>query len=108
MANPSKKKGTAEETAVVRAWQDAVGAQFVRRTSPGTNYDVLVDGNSVCEPIEALVTRPDRGQRLYTLREADFISLVAGSPRPVHIEVKRYARFALHTIFEKKFPPRAG
>jgi hypothetical protein len=103
MANPSKQKGTAEETAVVTALNEGYGMPAARRTPASSTYDIIVEGDFRDDPIDVLVTRPDRGERLYTLREKDFISLTIDDERVMHIEVKRYARFALHTIFEKKF-----
>ena len=103
MANPSKQKGTAEETAIVGTWLLKHPGVAVYRTSPGMPYDVVVSGDDPIWQIDVLSTRPDRGTRLYTLRESDFMDLWALSQPEVHIESKRYARFALHTIFEGKF-----
>lgn len=108
MSNPPKRKGTAEETSIVRRWNEWAGRIIARRTAASSTFDILVqDGEAIHEPIEVLSTRADRGQRLYTLREDDFLTLWGAYEfarhTPVHIESKRYARFALHTIFEKKF-----
>lgn len=108
MANPSRRKGTGEETAIVDRWNTYFGREVARRTSASSTYDVRVqvDG-AVHPPIQVLSTRPDRGRRLYTLTEQDFLELFGSGEfhanTPVHIEAKRYARFSLHTIFEKKF-----
>lgn len=108
VANPPKKKGTGGENEVVAILVSAGLA--ARRTSPGMNYDVYVPGSNEDDPFEVLATRPDRGRWLATLPMDDLAELVrfynsvdlAGS-HPVHIEVKRYRRFSLHTIFEN--PP---
>lgn len=109
MANPPRKKGTGGETELI-ALLDANGLTM-RRTPASSPYDLLREG--LGDPLEALATRPDRGRWLVTLRAEDFAQLVVqrdanalanGRPaRPVHVEVKRYARFSLHSIFEGKF-----
>lgn len=105
MTNPPRKKGTAEETAIVIEWNDYFDdGPYARRTPAGSRYDIHVDG--WLPPVEVLSTRADRGERLITLRFSDFMALVDGhvDPRPeIYIESKRYARFALHTIFFAKF-----
>lgn len=108
MANPSKQKGTGEETRIVRAWNEYFGRDLARRTAASSTFDVLVqDGSPVFEPLEVLVTRADRGGALYTVREGEFLRLFRDyalrAHTPVHIESKRYKKFSLHTIFEKKF-----
>jgi hypothetical protein len=111
MANPPRKKGTSGETELLRLL-DANGLTM-RRTPAASTYDLLREGDAAPPPIEALATRPDRGRWLVTLRAEDFAQLVAAvdddrraSNLPldeVHVEVKRFARFSLHTIFEGKF-----
>ena len=104
MANPSKKKGTAGETEV-KGILEHYGV-FVRRTPACTEWDLERDAPSdgpYILPIDALATRPDKGEWLVTLRLQDYAELVRDDPAPLRIEVKRYARFALHTIFGKKF-----
>lgn len=109
MANPSKKKGTGGETELLRLLADE-GLAFVR-TPPTTTYDLTneVPGRLELTPLEVLATRPDRGQWLVTMRLEDFAHLLRQSDAnydgvwETHVEVKRYARFALHTIFESKF-----
>ena len=99
-----KSKGTVGENEVLAILAEArlVG----KRTSPGVNYDIYVPGRAD-NPFQILATRPDRGEWLATLRLGDVAELIRYYNRednyPVEIEVKRYARFALHTIFEKKF-----
>lgn len=108
MANPSKKKGTGGETEL-RDILELSGLGFVR-TSPTMPYD-LTNADPArleLEPLEVLATRPDRGEWLITMRVKDFaflLTLTGGitSVWETHIEVKRYARFALHNIFTKKF-----
>lgn len=112
MANPSKAKGTLGENEV----RDALALErvFVTRTSPSVPWDLQrPPGKQGAYDLEALATRPDRGEWLVTLRLSDFGRLVAesdevrdieSSPRlGLHVEVKRYARFALHSIWNKKF-----
>ncbi len=108
MANPPKKKGTAAETEL-RDILDLQGLGFVR-TPPTTTYDLTnaVPERLELEPLEVLATRPDRGEWLVTMRVKDFaylLKLTGGitTTWETHIEVKRYKRFSLHTIFEKKF-----
>lgn len=116
MANPSKKKGTAAETELVRLLAER-GLHFVR-TPASAPYDLTnaVPHRLELEPLEVLATRPDRGEWLVTLRLDDFAPLlrstsfergrtVGGTTEPweTHIEVKRYSRFSLHTIFTEKF-----
>ena len=108
MANPSKKKGTGGETELLRLLA-AEGLTFVR-TPPGTNYDLTNQNPDILElqPLEVLATRPDHGEWLVTLRLADFIVLLQERELwETHIEVKRYARFALHTIWNAKFGRKA-
>jgi hypothetical protein len=44
---------------------------------------------------------------LVTLRASDFEDLLWGGSPSLNVEVKRYARFAHHSIFEKKFGKKA-
>lgn len=111
MANPPKKKGTGGETELKDLLHDARGHASFRvwtRTAPTLPYDLHGTGfpGLTQPPIEALATRPDRGRWLVTIALDDFIDFLHSSDREVHVEVKRYARFALHTIFEKKFGRR--
>lgn len=112
MANPSKAKGTGGETELLRALLGR-GVLGVRRTSPGKLWDLERPAEDANDYINALATRPDRGQWLVTLSLDDFCALVryddtASGERGIplsglRVEVKRYARFALHRIFESKF-----
>lgn len=103
MANPPKKKGTGGETELLRLLENHHPG--ITRTQPGELYDLRAPGE--LPPFQILATRPDRGQWLITMSLDDYLSLTPanthGYRRQVHIEVKRYARFSLHTIFEKKF-----
>jgi hypothetical protein len=105
MSNPSKQKGTGEETAIVNRINEFDGRSRARRAPNGAHYDVHVDtaGDACYEFIDVLSTRADRGERLVTLRFEDFLDIWAYSALGLHIESKRYARFALHTIFFSKF-----
>ena len=106
MANPPKKKGTAGETELLKLLP-----AYAQRTSAGMNYDIYVPGGTdvTFRPTEVLATRPDRGRWLVTLDLDAFLRMYYDTTqdydlRPhLKIEVKRYKRFALHTIFEQKF-----
>jgi hypothetical protein len=104
----SKQKGTGGENEVVAAFAEA--NIVARRTSPGVNYDIRVDGLLDDEAFQVLATRPDRGQWLATLPLKDLVELLrfyehqhAHREYPVEVEVKRYRRFSLHSIYEAKF-----
>jgi hypothetical protein len=108
MANPPKAKGTAGETELLH--ELAPYMPGLVRTPPATLWDLEQKG-ALPSVTELLATRPDRGQWLVTMTLDEFKALwlvvtdaVDQSRLPeVRIEVKRYARFALHSIFEKKF-----
>jgi hypothetical protein len=110
MANPPKKKGTGGETELLRLLADEGYLPFVR-TPPTTTYDLTNarPNRLELEPLEVLATRPDRGEWLVTMRLPDFVRLLHMTDEygsdvwETHIEVKRYARFSLHTIFNSKF-----
>lgn len=109
MSNPSKAKGTGGENEVRDILLEAGHA--ARRTSPGLPYDVFVPGRGTTEPFQVLATRPDRGRWLATVPLEDLAELVRYYNRGeanygMQVEVKRYSRFALHTIFESKFGKR--
>jgi hypothetical protein len=112
MANPSKKKGTAAENEVIKGLEDS-GMTF-KRTLPGTPWDVernRYEGrdDSGDRWMFVLATRPDYGRWLVTTSLEDFAWLLrnlkddAFYPVSPKIEVKRYARFSLHRIWEEKF-----
>jgi hypothetical protein len=99
MTNRPKAKGTGGETELVN-----IAAQLgyvARRTSPGANYDVHLFPARFTrlDPVKALATRPDRGQWLVSIPLDDFLRMLDA---PAEVEVKRYKRFAHHTIFEAK------
>lgn len=106
MANPSKKKGTGGETELLRLFAER-GVTLVR-TPPGTLWDLEMPGES---PIQALATRPDRGEWLVTVDLPTFIDMAQALgfvyDVGLRVEVKRYARFALHSIWDKKFGRKA-
>ena len=108
MANPPKAKGTGAETELKRRLAE-YGIE-VQRTAASSTYDL--DRGAGDEGLEILATRPDRGEWLVTLRLHDLATLIniadanpltSAGVLPLHIEVNRYARFALHTIFKNKF-----
>ena len=105
MVNRPKRKGTSFETEVKRA----LGWPGLKRTPPGTKWDIEQEGPA---PIEVLATRSDRGKTLVSLPLSDFAALyeayVEKCETPgVRIECKRYARGMpvgmLHKVFEEKF-----
>lgn len=102
MANPSKQKGTGGETELLRLLE----LDEMKRTPPGTLWDLERPGVGT---VDVLATRPDRGRWLVTLDARDFRELYQAAetiryePIGLRIEVKRYRRFSLHTIFESKF-----
>lgn len=102
MASPSKQKGTGAETEFKLELLDLVPGLV--RTPASSNVDLAAPGTG--QPIRILATRPDRGQWLATVDLYDLRYLLGQSPiRPVEIEVKRFARFAHHAIWSKKFGP---
>ena len=103
MANPPRKKGTKGEVELKKELGN-LGVE-VQRTSAGKAFDLVHTGDPGEEPLEILATRPDNGQWLLTMNLEDFAWMVNYlSPGiPLHIEVKRYSRFSMHTIWEKKF-----
>lgn len=100
MSNPSKKKGTGFETDIVNRGLD-YGLDIFRKEA-GNRYDIEVRG-STGRTIEALVARADRGKALVTIRLDDFFHILQEHGDNAHIEAKRLARVALHSIFEEKF-----
>lgn len=114
MSNPSKQKGTGGETELLRLLQDGpYGSAFrgLVRAPASAEVDLLQPGDNDMEAtFNALATRPDRGEWLITMRVRDFERLMMselfdgkGDLPGLAIEVKRYARFSLHTIFAGKF-----
>jgi hypothetical protein len=114
MANPSKKKGTGGETELLRLLE----IKGMVRTPPASPWDLErpellpdldwqpADVTIVPDPpLNALATRPDNGKWLVTVDLDTFRELVRRSfwTGPIRVEVKRYARFALHGIWAKKF-----
>lgn len=107
MANSPKQKGTGGERELkleLESW-----GMTVVRTAPTLPWDLTAlwpGGSLENRPVEILATRPDRGEWLFTLRPEQ-LHYGALQLRPWHIEVKRYQRFAMHSIFLKKFGPRS-
>jgi len=97
----SKQKGTKGESELVEVFREA--GFKVRRTSPGSNHDVEVKGEIGNPFIEALATRPDRGQWLVSIKLTDFVELLEIAQGDCDMEVKRHKRFAHHSIYEQKF-----
>lgn len=102
LANPPKNKGTGGEREVLNALLDK-GLE-ARRTSASSTFDIDVRGGTG-RTLAVLCTRPDNGRWLATLSLDDLCHLLASHGDGAHIEVKRYAKFAHHTIWNKKFGP---
>lgn len=101
MVNKPKRKGTAGETELKGLLEEWTGRKF-RRTAPGCKWDLeTVEDEHGIEPINILATRPDRGQWLLTMTPGDWQADLYMDP--IHVEVKRYARFALHKTYADKF-----
>ena len=105
MANPSKQKGTKFETDIVNRGKDY--GLDIRRMPASARYDIFVRSGTG-RTIEALVTRPDYGKALATIRLDDLFHLLVAHGDGAHIEAKRLAKVAIHSIFDDKFrePPR--
>jgi len=104
MSNPPKKKGTGGETELRRNLEAALPG--LTRTPPTSTVDLWRPGRDGGRVFNLLGTRPDRGQWLITMSLDTFRELADGGVEiedDVYIEVKRYSRFALHRIWEKKF-----
>lgn len=106
MVNKSKAKGTGGETELLKLL-DITG---MVRTPPGTKWDLERSGWNSIRSIDALATRPDHGQWLVTMGIDTFKRMllfldedIYPPVTPIRIEVKRYKRFSLHTLFEGKF-----
>lgn len=95
-----KDKGTRFETEVVNRGKDF--GLDIYRTPASSRYDIEVRGGTG-RTIEALVTRPNYGQALATTRLADLFHLLSEHGDAAHIECKRLAKVAVHSIFEDKF-----
>lgn len=104
MSNPPKKKGTGYETELVRFFDGEVFTAC--RLENGSRHDIKVRSIGVEDDriVEALATRPDRGHTLVSVRLEDFFDLLEDAGwAGANIEAKRWARFAHHEIFRKKF-----
>lgn len=95
MANPPKQKGTAGETELL----GLLGPRY-HRTAPTLPFDLRRAG--ALPVVNALATRPDRGQWLVTIDLPTFMRLSENEDE-VRVEVKRYKKFSLHGIWNKKF-----
>ena len=102
MSNPSKQKGTGGETELKAELEESIPGLV--RTPPTMNVDLWRIGDEGAVVHELLATRPDRGQWLITMDLDTFRELIADCEEcQFEIEVKRYARFSLHAIWDKKF-----
>jgi len=105
VANPPKAKGTGGETELRRLMHGAF--PYLRRTAPTSAWDLEQLGRDGGIVYRFLATRPDRGQWLVTMSLDDFLELVGDKAVDADddwlFEVKRFKRFAHHTIFEETF-----
>ena len=98
---PEKKKGTGGENEIKEILELEFGREF-RRTSPGCAWDLETIDNAYDQgPIDIVATRPDRGRWLLSMPPQHY-GRDPGS-QVIRVEVKRYARFALHKIYEETF-----
>lgn len=104
MSNPPKQKGTRGETELLGLLESLTGRVF-RRTVPTSKWDVeTADDRGPTNIVRILATRPDHGKWLLSMPAADWALADPTSPTvSIRVEVKRYRRFALHTIWESKF-----
>lgn len=112
MSNPPRQKGTAGESELVHILNPAFerrGVQF-KRTPASSRWDLEKQPHleTVLDvPLNFLAIRPDRGEWLFTMDLTTFIKLLDGykdlKEHPIHIEVKRYARSFLHSLWSTKF-----
>ena len=97
MANPPRAKGTGGEREVLRSL--ARSGVTVYRSPASATVDLYREAGP--DIIHALATRPDGGRWLVTLPLDELANLLTN--QSLQIEVKRYRRFSLHTLFERKF-----
>jgi hypothetical protein len=115
VANPSKQKGTKFETQIVNDLNTTFGSQvvggvFAKRTPASSRYDIenVRPTNPGYPATDILVAKADYGPRLVTMQWHDFtmlwgVAMGESYDGPLHIEAKRLAKIALHSIFEEKF-----
>lgn len=104
MSNPPRAKGTGAETELLRK----LDIESLVRAPASSVIDLKREG---WDPsVRALATRPNRGQWLFTIDLPTFrhyVELFDQEKDPfehrIEIEVKRYARFAHHSLYEGKF-----
>ena len=95
-----KDKGTRFETWTERYLQER--GLDAKREDAGAKWDITVRG-STGRTIEALATRPDYGFPLVSITLADFAHLLQEHGDSAHIECKRLAKVAIHSIYIDKF-----
>ena len=105
MSSKAKAKGTRAETELLRRLNAAGFA--LRRREAGAEADLRQDGTPGAKEHKVLATRPDHGQWLFTIDMPTFVAVFSREDS-LDIEVKRYSRFALHTIYERKFGRKEG
>jgi Holliday junction resolvase len=99
MANPTKQKGTGGEREFKRLLE-SYGLD-VDRMPASAKFDLRVNG-STGRRILCLATRPDRGKWLVTLTGDDFAHLLAEHGDRAFVEVKRWAAFPHHTLWQNE------
>lgn len=100
MSNPPRRKGTAGERELLELLR--VRWPRLRRTAASSSWDLEQLGDG--EPVRVLAIRVDRGEWLCTVDLDSLLALAEGHEDVnVRIEVKRFARFALHTLWRKKW-----
>lgn len=101
MANPPKAKGTGGEREVLTKAVAAYGLDATRTPASAT-FDISVRG-STGRTLDVLATRPDHGRWLATITLDDLFHILREHGDNARIEVKRYRRFSLHGIYDRKF-----
>ena len=101
MTSPrSKIKGTGGERQLRAILEDLFHRRF-RKTGAGEPWDLETADGEDDDPIRVVATRPDRGFWLVTMRPVDWYR--NHEEHQIQVEVKRWARFAHHTIYEETF-----
>lgn len=99
-----RDKGTQFETKVANTGFDyGYDEDHCFRMPASSPYDIKVVG-STGRVINALAAKADYGQALVTIPLNDFFHLLSNHGDSAHIECKRLAKIALHSIYEDKFP----
>lgn len=110
MVNAPRKKGTGGETELVNLLNACFKHAKFQRTPASATYDIEKSGHYdtiLDAPLNVLAIRPDRGRWLMMMDLPDWVRVMTAYPDlfeiPLHIEVKRFQRSAVHSIYEHKF-----